>query len=77
MSLPGGPSGKFGNLYELWWTVLQFLRMLHGKAESIRIEPPGVTKAEFVFGHRCLDLIDRMCLEGVHDVKAGLHQFER
>jgi hypothetical protein len=48
MPLPGGPSDKFGNLYELWWTVLQFLRMLHGKAESIRIEAPGVEKAEFV-----------------------------
>ena len=48
MPLPGGSSDKFGNLYELWWTVLQFLRMLHGKAESIRIEAPGVEKAEFV-----------------------------
>lgn len=48
MPLPGGSSDKFGNLYELWWTVLQFLRMLHGKVESIRIETPGVEKAEFV-----------------------------
>ena len=48
MPLPGGPSDKFGNRYELWWTVSQLVRMLLGKAESIRIEDPGVTKAEFV-----------------------------
>lgn len=48
MPLPGGPTDKLGNRYELWWTVSQFVRMLHGKAESIRIEDPGVTKAEFV-----------------------------
>ncbi|MCI0621772.1 MAG: ATP-binding protein [Acidobacteria bacterium] len=48
MPLPGGPSDKFGNRYELWWTVSQFVRMLHGQVESIRIEDPGVTKAEFV-----------------------------
>lgn len=48
MPLPGGPADKFGNRYELWWTVSQLVRMLHGQAESIRIEDPGVTKAEFV-----------------------------
>ncbi|MCM2356603.1 MAG: hypothetical protein NDI77_00465 [Geobacteraceae bacterium] len=48
MSLPGGPADKLGNRYELWWTVSQLVRMLHGQAESIRIEDPGVTKAEFV-----------------------------
>jgi hypothetical protein len=26
---------------------------------------------------RCLDLIDRMCLEGIHDVKKELNEFER
>jgi hypothetical protein len=26
---------------------------------------------------RCLDLIDRMCLEGIRDVKGGLEEFER
>ncbi|MEI7901660.1 MAG: hypothetical protein WCK89_15515 [bacterium] len=26
---------------------------------------------------QCLDLIDRMCLEGIHDVKRGLDEFER
>lgn len=48
MPLPGGPTDKLGNRYELWWTVSQLVRMLHGKAESIRIEDPGVTEAEFV-----------------------------
>lgn len=48
MPLPGGPSDKFGNRYELWWTVSQLVRILQGQAESIRIEDPGVTKAEFV-----------------------------
>lgn len=48
MPLPGGPSDKFGNRYELWWTVSQLARILHGGAESLRIEDPNVTKAEFV-----------------------------
>lgn len=48
MPLPGGPTDKLGNRYEVWWTVQQLVRMLQGKAESIRIEDPGVTKAEFV-----------------------------
>lgn len=48
MPLPGGPTDKLGNRYELWWTVSQLVRMLHGKAESIRIEDPGLAKAEFV-----------------------------
>jgi len=48
MPLPGGPADKFGNRYEAWWTISQLVRMLHGQAESIRIEDPWVTKAEFV-----------------------------
>src|SRR5438552_8276437 len=48
MPLAGGAADKFGNRYERWWTVSQFVQMLHGKAESIRIEDPGVVKAEFV-----------------------------
>lgn len=48
MPLPGGPSDKIGNRYELWWTVSQLVRMLLGEIESIRIEDPGVIKAEFV-----------------------------
>jgi hypothetical protein len=48
MSLPGGSSDKFGNRYETWWTALQLERILQGELESIRIEDPGVEKAEFV-----------------------------
>ena len=48
MPLPGGPADKIGNRYELWWTVYQFVRIIDGKAESIRIEDPTIDKAEFV-----------------------------
>ena len=48
MTLPGGPANKLGNRYEQWWTVSECVRMLHGDTEAIRIEPPGVEKAEFV-----------------------------
>lgn len=48
MPLPGGPTDKLGNRYENWWTVRHLVGMLHGACESIRIEDPGVDKAEFV-----------------------------
>ena len=48
MTLPGGPANKAGNRYERLWTVDQLLRLLDGRADSIRIEAPGVDKAEFV-----------------------------
>ena len=48
MTLPGGPADKLGNRYEKWWTVSECVRMLHGDTEAIRIEDPGVEKAEFV-----------------------------
>ena len=48
MPLTGGAADKLGNRYELWWTVAQLERMLHGEISSIRIEDPGVDKAEFV-----------------------------
>ena len=48
MTLPGGPANKLGNRYEKWWTVSECVRMLHGDTEAIRIEDPGVEKAEFV-----------------------------
>jgi hypothetical protein len=47
-ALAGGAADKLGNQYELWWTVSEFVRMLHGQSESIRIEDPVATKAEFV-----------------------------
>ena len=50
MTLPGGPADKLGNRYEKWWTVSEFVRMLQGDTEAIRIEPPSVEveKVEFV-----------------------------
>ena len=48
MPLPGGPSDKLGNRYELWWTVSQLVRIMDGEAASIRIEEPTADKAEFV-----------------------------
>ena len=41
MPLPGGPSAKAGDRYELLWTVHCMLRVVAGEAESIRLEPPG------------------------------------
>lgn len=50
MTLPGGPADKLGNRYEKWWTVSEFVRMLHGETEAIHIEPSSVEveKVEFV-----------------------------
>ena len=48
MTLPGGPADKLGNRYEKWWTLSELVRMLHGETDEIRIEVPGVEKAEFV-----------------------------
>ena len=48
MPLPGGAADKSGNRYEQWWTVSQFVRIIKGEADSIRIEDPTVDKAEFV-----------------------------
>lgn len=48
MPLLGGPADKIGNRYELWWTVYQFVRIINGEAENIRIEDPTIDKAEFV-----------------------------
>ena len=48
MTLPGGAANKLGNRYEKWWTLSEFVRMLRSDTEAIRIEAPGVDKAEFV-----------------------------
>ena len=48
MPLPGGSADKIGNRYEQWWTVSQFVRIIKGEAESIRIEDLTAEKAEFV-----------------------------
>ncbi|MFY9936844.1 MAG: hypothetical protein WAK33_08240, partial [Silvibacterium sp.] len=48
MSLAGGPADKLGNRYELWWTILKVMDILRGQRDAIRVEEPGVEKAEFV-----------------------------
>ena len=48
MTLPGGPAAKLGDRYEGWWTLSEFLRMLGGETEAIRIEDPSADKTEFV-----------------------------
>ena len=48
MTLPGGAANKIGNRYERWWTVSELLRILDGDTDALRIEDPGVEKAEFV-----------------------------
>ena len=48
MPLPGGPANKVGNRYESKWTLAEFLRVLGGETDSIRVEAPGLEKAEFV-----------------------------
>ena len=62
MTLPGGPADKLGNRYEKWWTLSEFVRLLRGETESIRIEDPVVDKAEFVVetgAHRELHQVKR------------------
>lgn len=41
MPLPGGPADKVGGRYERSWTLLQVLRVLEGRADSIWIERSG------------------------------------
>ena len=48
MTLPGGPAAKLGDRYEGWWTLSEFLRMLGGETEAIRIEDASADKTEFV-----------------------------
>ena len=62
MTLPGGAADKLGNRYEKWWTLSEFVRMLQGDTEAVRIEAPGVDKAEFVVtvgAHRELHQVKR------------------
>jgi len=47
VTLPGGPAEKHGHHYEDLWTMWQFVRMLHGHVEAIRIEDPALSKTEF------------------------------
>ena len=47
MPLPGGPSDKAGNRYELIWTVRSMIRVMRGEAEWIHLEPAGGEGIEF------------------------------
>ncbi|WP_309386734.1 hypothetical protein [Cerasicoccus frondis] len=46
-NLPGGPADKAGNSYEDLWGVHAIVEILWGNAQSMRVEPPGIDKAEF------------------------------
>ena len=63
MPIPGGAADKLGNRYELWWTVSQFVEMIQGRSDAIRIEDPGADKAEFV--------VQRGSLREMHQTKTG------
>jgi hypothetical protein len=51
-TLPGGPADKAGLVHEALWGVHAMLQVLHGRADAICIEEPGVDGAEF-FLQRC------------------------
>jgi len=68
----------------------RFLKRFGDEAKDIRTGRPAdaMTISKLVFrtyhqhqrdewAGRCLDLIDRMCLEGIDHVKRGLDEFER
>jgi uncharacterized protein CbrC (UPF0167 family) len=68
----------------------KFLDRFSDEAKDIRTSRAGdvhmVAKLIFRTYHqhqrddwapRCLDLIDRMCLEGIHDAKSELDEYER
>lgn len=63
MPLPGGPSDKLGNRYELYWVVRRIIDLLTGRIEWIHIEPPGEDAIEF----RCRTT----AREEAHQVKRG------
>lgn len=46
-ALPGGGADKVGNRYEAKWGVSAFLRLVKGDFDSVHIEKPGETWAEF------------------------------
>jgi tetratricopeptide (TPR) repeat protein len=64
MPLPGGPSDKIGNRYELRWVVRQLVDLVTGRLEWLRIEPPGDDAIEFRCGSH-----DG---ESAHQVKRGI-----
>lgn len=64
MPLPGGPSDKLGNRFELRWTVRRIVDLVTGRLQWMRIEPPAQDAIEFRCGS------DEQ--EQAHQVKRGL-----
>ncbi|MDE0218329.1 MAG: hypothetical protein OXJ90_03575 [Spirochaetaceae bacterium] len=65
--LPGGPAAKLGNRYETWCAVAELLRLLHGETDTLRIEVPGIDKADFVVStgtHRAAHQVKRSHHDG-------------
>jgi hypothetical protein len=48
-AFPGGAADKLGNRYEDWWTLHRLADVLHGRALSLRLEPPGIEGAGVEF----------------------------
>ncbi len=48
MRHPDGPADAAGNRYEHWWTLAECVRLLHGGAETLRIEALAAGRAELI-----------------------------
>ena len=48
MTRSGGPTDTAGNRYEHWWTLAECVRLLHGAAETLRIETLAAGRAELI-----------------------------
>ena len=85
MPLRGGASDKFGNRYEMWWTVLKLTEVMAEEASLIRLEPPGQDGdgAEFYLdknGHREFHQVKRQHTQLGRwslDTLAGKHVLSR
>lgn len=64
MPLPGGPSDKAGNRYEIRWVVRQLIDLVTGRLDWLRLEPPGDDAIEL----RCAT----KDAEYAHQVKRGI-----
>lgn len=58
MPLPGGATDKFGNRYEGIWTVRCMIDVMSARADSIRLEPPGVDGEGIEFWLKRSDLLE-------------------
>lgn len=69
MPLPGGPSDKIGNRYELRWIVRQLVNLVTGRLVWLRIEPPGEDAIEF----RCRSQQGEVAYQVKRGVSGGGH----